>query len=123
MRKFLTGLLLVGLLALVMVGYVACVSTSSMVLDPTATHYPPTNPYYIKVFLDANDIPGEYEKLAVCKADGAPLASEDSVLSELKSEAAKVGANAIILTKQESDDVGSIYGREKHWECIAIRVK
>jgi hypothetical protein len=123
MKKKMIGLLGALLLAMA-TGTVACLTAESMMLD-TSTYHAPVDPSLVRVYLDVNDIPGEYVKIAVVKADSPAItdSSDNQMIWQMKVEAGRLGANGIILTVQNSQNMGLLVGTQKNWECIAIFIK
>jgi len=112
----------------------ACISTQAVLLDPSAKgKYPPVSWMDVKLYLDEKDVPGEYEKIGIIKAEGTEgFTTEEKMYAEMKKQAGLIGANGIILeSMKDPGDIermanalaggwglGSRKGR-----AIAIRVK
>lgn len=88
-----------SLLLLFFVFLFACISVNSIRLDETKTR-PPLTPDQVKVYLSEKDVPGKYEKVALINAKGNySVTNESKMINEMKKEAAKLGANGIIIEK------------------------
>jgi len=60
--------------------------------------YSPVPWQEVKVFLSEKDVTGEYEKIAIIKAEGKEgVTTEEQMLEQMKKKAGAVGADAIIL--------------------------
>jgi uncharacterized protein YbjQ (UPF0145 family) len=87
---------------------VACASSWHVL---TGTPRPPTSPSQVKVYSDA---PPTFEEIAVLKASRKSIFSSggerstDKVVERLKAEAAKVGANGLIIEGFDQTQTGSI---------------
>lgn len=66
----------------------------------TGTQRPATSPESVKILLEP---PAQYETIGIVSAEAYSAASgqmmQDNAVAELKIQAAKVGANAVILTE------------------------
>jgi hypothetical protein len=97
-------------LALLGMGLAAC-APSSHVLVGTA--HPPTSPSEVKLYLQP---PPTFEPIAILNASSNSMfgtggqGSVDKVIQRLKVEAAKVGANGIILEGMSDRETGSLGG-------------
>ena len=83
-----------------------CATGSSII---TGTKRPAINPSEVKIYLDA---PSQYENIGIIEVSIEVLfsrqAAQDKAMDELKSRAAKVGANGILLTNTGSQSVGTV---------------
>lgn len=72
-----------------------CATGSALV---TGTQRPATSPESVKILLDP---PAQYETIGIVSAEaydtGSDQTTQDNAVAEIKSQAAKVGANAVIL--------------------------
>jgi hypothetical protein len=97
-------------LALLGMGLAAC-APSSHVLVGTA--HPPISPSEVKLYLQP---PPTFEQIAILNASSNSMfgtggqGSVDKVIQRLKEEAAKVGANGIILEGMSDRETGSLGG-------------
>jgi hypothetical protein len=97
-------------LALLAMGLAAC-APSSHVLVGTA--HPPISPAEVKLYLQP---PPTFEQIAILNASSNSMfgtggqGSVDKVIQRLKEEAAKVGANGIILEGMSDRETGSLGG-------------
>lgn len=79
----------------------------------TDTVYPATNPQDVKVFFEQP--PVEFVKIGEVTADTSNTSMHSHVIERLKEMAAQMGADAIILRKEEKLEGYSEYGNtEKH---------
>jgi hypothetical protein len=116
----------VWLVVLVLLG--GCVSAQVISLGPD-TSYPPVPVSEVQVFLTEADVPGPFEKLALIKLSGdVDYTNDIKMVNKAKAEAAKIGANGIILgeTKEPSAGAkiaGEIFGvpSERKGQVVAIR--
>ena len=105
-----------------------CVSAQVISLGPK-TSYPPVPVSEVQVFLTEEDVPGPFEKLALIKLSGdVDYTNESEMVAKAKEEAAKIGANGIILgeTKEPSTGAkiaGEVFGvsAERKGQVVAIR--
>jgi hypothetical protein len=90
---------------------VACAAPSSHILVGPA--HPPISPTDVKIYLQP---PPTFEEIAVLNASADSMfgtggqASVDKVMQRLKEEAAKLGANGIILEGMSDQQTGSLGG-------------
>ena len=104
MFKIAIALLLIGVLF-------GCATGSAIV---TGKARPAISPSEVKIYLDP---PSQYETIGIVEASSdvefSSQAAQDRTISELKSQAAKIGANGIILLhsgEKSSDMVGFYSG-------------
>ena len=75
-------------------GLTSCVSVGKTVLMPDL---PPTSEESVRVFLPGDSVP-EHDRVAILTADFNDSMSDNSdVLNKLRKEAAKLGANGIVI--------------------------
>ena len=118
----------VGLLAVVALA--GCISTNAVRLG-TPTQYPPVRPEEVQVFLEEEDVKGEFDKIAIVNAEGNySYANDERMIEAMKKKAAKLGANAIIIgefkdpsTVEKIADAVVGVGGEKTAKVLAIRLK
>ena len=83
-----------------------CVTGSSIITGMTR---PAINPSDVKIYLDP---PEQYESIGIIEVSSEILfsrqAAQNKVVDELKSRAAKVGANGVLLTNTGSQSVGIV---------------
>ena len=85
----------------VALGLTACVTVAKTVLMPDL---PPTSEEIVRVFLPGDTVP-EHDRVAILTADFNDSMSDNSdVLNKLRKEAAKLGANAIVIVGNEAED-------------------
>jgi hypothetical protein len=115
-------LVVVGL-ALIVSG---CVSAQITRLVPTI--YPPISPDQVTVLVDISELMTDtirYERLAVItmSGDGGGFTDQADMLSKAREEAAKIGANAIILGGYEQGDFDALTGASLANEGSAIAIR
>jgi len=85
---------------------ISCVSSSIIMTGKTR---PAITPSEVTLYIDP---PQKYETIAIIEASSdiefSRQAAQDRVLNELKSRAAKIGANGVLLTTTGSQNSGSI---------------
>ena len=75
-----------------------CVTTNALMLDPRA-HYPPVAPEDVVVYLTEQDVPYEYEAIALVHAKGDhEWTDERDMIEAMRERAAELGADAIVLS-------------------------
>jgi hypothetical protein len=88
----------------------SCVSTGTTVLNPAARR-PPVTPEKVVIYMSADKVQGKYEELAILSSQGAYTVAHDEVFYEsFRKEAAKVGANGVILSAIEDPTTGQKVG-------------
>lgn len=81
----------------------ACVSVNKSVLRPGL---PPVPMESVQVFFETDSIP-EYTRVAILNAKGSSgFTNEGQMIDKLRKEAAKLGANAIILSGMKEPGAG-----------------
>ncbi len=107
--------------------WTACVKTDVVILDPTVK-YEPVSPDSVRVFLTADDVPGEYQRVAQidayqegdCSGWGCP--DRDDMIAELRKKAGEVGCNGIVLDPIDPA-TPELQRRETALRVLAIRWK
>lgn len=75
-----------------------CVTTSAVRFDSVTQQYPEVERDSVKVYATLEDVPEEFERVAMIDAEGEHRwTSRDGMLNAMKAKAGEVGANAIIL--------------------------
>lgn len=113
------------LAAVVLVG---CVNTSATMLSSKT--YPALTPEEVTIYLDQDDIPGEFERVAILNATGSTgWSNERQMYKALRKRAAKVGANGILHAELDEPSTGAKIagavfgtGSNRKAEMIAIYV-
>ena len=123
------NLLLVFVIALTAIG---CVSAKATLLNPDV-QFDPVPWGEVRVYLSAEDVPGEFTKIAILKSEGKEvMTTEKQMLEKMRKKAGEVGANGIILQgiKQPGDldrmadeATGGLGFGSRQISAIAIRVK
>jgi hypothetical protein len=95
-RRSTGGILALGLLLS------ACVSVKAF-RTGTGVAYPPTRPDAVLVFFSAEDVNRPFEVIGEILAEGSSGwgANDGSLVSKAQQAAAKLGAHAIIVTKEK----------------------
>lgn len=108
----------------------ACVSVSASRLG-AGTVYPPVEKGQVLVYQTEDDVPGEYEKVALLYVSGdANSVSHRQMIESARKKAGRLGANAIVLAEFEdpkfSTRVASVIFDvpiERRTQMLAIRVQ
>jgi hypothetical protein len=83
----------------------ACVHTNATVLNKSLTR-PPIAKDAVIIYSSADKVPGKYDEVAVLNSKGdESMTDERKMYESMRSEAAKLGANGVIL--QETKDPGT----------------
>ena len=83
----------------------ACVHTNATVLNKSLTR-PPISKDAVVIYSSAEKVPGKYDEVALLNSRGdAGSTDERKMYESMRSEAAKLGANGVIL--QETKDPGT----------------
>ena len=86
---------------------VACVSTSTVMLGEPR-QYPAVDPSQVAVFMSEEDVPGDFTKIAYISAEGAHgWTSQRGMVEKVQREAAKLGANGVIVNAIDEPSAGS----------------
>ena len=126
-RRRMTKRALTVTLALVLT---ACVSVGKTVLMPDLA---PINEENVRVFLPGDAVP-RHDRVAILTADFNDSMSDDSdVLNKLRKEAAKLGANGIVIVGSETESdatrvartltLGADYGGRGKTQAFAILLR
>lgn len=107
----------------------SCVSTNMIRLG-AGSQYDPVPVETVAVYRTADQVPGKYEELALLNSKGASgWTNEAQMLKSMRNEAAKIGANGIVLDAMSEPGAGAkvaaaIFGTsaERKGRAIAIRV-
>ena len=117
---------LVALLAPLLLG--ACVQTSATMLSSKT--FPPLSPEEVTIYVSEEDIPAEYEKVAIINATGSSSYTNEAQLYEaVRKRAAKIGANGVLLSEIKEPGTGAKvaaavfgYDTQRKSQMIAIYV-
>ena len=89
---------------------ISCVSTGTTMLNPSAKR-PPIAPQQVVLYTTADKVPGKYEEVAVLTSQGDyTFAGDDKFYESFRQEAAKIGANGVILSAIEDPTTGQKVG-------------
>jgi len=101
---------LIALATMLALGLAACTPSSHIVVG---TVRPPISPSEVKIYLQP---PPAFDEVAILNASAASMfgtggqSTVDKVIQRLKEEAAKLGANGIILEGMSDQQTGSLGG-------------
>lgn len=106
----------------------ACTSTGAVLLD--AGPGPARHPDQVRVFLHEEDVPGEYEQIAlVTSKSDASWTDETDLIRAMQRRAARLGADAIIVgdirepsTLERVAEVFTEYEAPRRGRSVAIRL-
>lgn len=112
-------------LALFLVG---CVNTSATMLSGKT--YSELSPEEVTIYLSEDDIPGEFERVAILNARGSTsMTNEQQMYKALRKRAAKIGANGILHAELDEPGTGAQIagavfgtGTSRKAEMVAIYV-
>jgi hypothetical protein len=121
-----TRSILLFLFALLLGG---CTSTGAVLLGGTGT-YPELDPSNVRVFLHEDEVPGEYERIALVTArSDAGWTDETDLIRAMRKRAARLGANGIIVgevrdptTLERVAEVLTEYEPQRRGRAVAIRL-
>lgn len=107
----------------------ACVSTNVTSLS-TGT-YPPLQPEQVVIYLQEEDVPGPYEKIALIHARGDYATTDErAMFKQVRKRAARLGANGVLLQRVKEPGTGEKVahhilgiGADRRGEMIAIWVE
>lgn len=87
-----------------------CVSTGTTLLNPSSRR-PPVTPEKVVIYTSAQRVPGKYEEVAVLTSQGDyTVAGDDKFYQSFRKEAAKIGANGVIISPIEDPTTGQKVG-------------
>lgn len=90
--KIVTKGILVTLMSFILV---SCVSTDATMLSSKT--FPPLTPEEVTIYLSEDDIPGEFERIAIINAKGdSGMTNERQMYDAVRKRAASVGANGVL---------------------------
>jgi hypothetical protein len=115
-------------LVLVALTVLGCVSAQVLRLGPPRT-FPPVAANEVQVFMTEADVKSPFEKLALIKLKGdSDYTNETMMVEKAKAEAAKIGANGIILGQTDEPSAGAkvagaLFGisTQRRGDIVAIR--
>lgn len=121
-------LLTVALASLILLS--GCISTSAVPLAGAGKHAPIPREF-VAIFASEGDIPGPYEKVAIIHARGSSQwTNENMMFGELQREAAKMGANGIVVggvvePSAGAKVAGAVFGvsPQRKGEVLAVRYR
>jgi len=88
----------------------SCVSTATTMLNP-ASKRPPITPDRVVIYTSKDNVPGKYEEVALLTSQGDYIvAGDDKFYQSFRQEAAKIGANGVIIAPIEDPTTGQKVG-------------
>lgn len=107
----------------------ACVSVNAVRLGPSGSR-PPVPAEDVVIYRTADQVPGEYEEIALLNAEGSSTwTNEANMIEAMRKKAGKMGANGIILDAISEPGAGAkvagaIFGVsvERKGKAVAIFV-
>lgn len=92
------------------------------------TVYPPNAPEEVTVLADISELMADtirYERLAIINlsGDGGGFTDQTDMLNKAREEAAKLGANAILLRGYTQGDYNALWGTQSDNEGSAIAIR
>ena len=82
-----------------------CVTTSVTQLDNTERE--PLTPEEVTIYLEEDDVPNEFDKVAVIDLSGASgWTDEEQIYEKAREEAAELGANGVLFDNMEEAGTG-----------------
>ncbi|HEV7571714.1 MAG TPA: hypothetical protein VGQ21_09465 [Thermoanaerobaculia bacterium] len=97
-------------IALICFLLVACVSTATTVLNP-AVKRPPITPDKVVIYMSSDKVPGKYDEIAILTSQGDySVAGDDKFYESFRKEAAKIGANGVIVSAISDPSTGQKVG-------------
>ena len=115
-------------LALLVAG---CVSTKAILVDPSASTYPPVAPNEVRIFTSEAELDSlTYVRVAIIEATGSgEYTSQTGMLEAMRKKAGALGANGVILPQINEPGAGAkvagaIFGvgTQRKGNAVAIRV-
>lgn len=109
--------------------FTACVSTNATVLNKSMTR-PPIPKDSVVIYTSADKVPGKYDEVAVLNSKGDEgMTDERKMYESMRSQAAKLGANGVILQETKDPGTGSKVAHvligtssNRHGKSVAIYV-
>ena len=118
----------IGWIILAALALSGCISTS--VTPLSGKTYPPVHEDEVAIYLTEEDIPGEYEKVAIIYAKGDYATTDEALMFKtVRKKAAKLGANGVLLQEVTEPSTGAKVaqhflgtGANRRGELVAIYV-
>jgi hypothetical protein len=116
------------LLLVVLAALSGCVQTRSTML--ASRTYPPLTPEEVTIYLTEDDIPGDFERIAILNSKGSTnMTNEQQLMRSVRQEAARIGANGVLYARPTEPSAGvqvaaAIFGvgTNRRSEMVAIFV-
>ncbi len=111
--------------------FIACVTTSATILDPSAQLYPPVSPDSVRIIVDESELDSlEYVRVAIINAKGSSTyTSTQGMHNAMRKKAGKLGCNAILMPQIKQPGAGAevaaaVLGTSatRRGEVIGIRI-
>lgn len=121
-------LIIATLLAVVALS--GCVTTNATMLGTASAQRAPVLPQNVALYRTADQVPGEYEEVALLNSSGSSTATDEAKMFEsMKEKAGEIGANGVILDSLSEPGAGAkvaaaIFGvsAERKGKAVAIYV-
>ena len=118
----------IGLIAVAAILLSGCITTS--VTPLSGKTYPPIHEDAVTIYLSEEDIPGDYEKVAIIYAKGDYASTDEAMMfKSVRKKAAKLGANGVLLQGVTEPSTGAKVaqaflgtGANRRGELVAIFV-
>jgi len=91
-------------LVLIATLFAGCVQASVTRLNDTTR--PPLQPSQVTIYLDEDDIEGDYEKMGLIDLSAMSGIKEEKIYKKAREEAAEIGANGVMLQNMEEAGTG-----------------
>jgi hypothetical protein len=89
---------------------VSCVSTNTTLLSPSSRR-PPVTPDKVVIYTSPDKVPGKYDEVAILSSEGDySFADAATFYESFRKEAAKIGANGVIIGQIEDPSTGQKVG-------------
>lgn len=93
--------------SLIFAAVTACVSTQAVRLGSGPVR-PPVPPDKVAIYLDAKQVPGKYDEVALLSSSGdAAMTNEEKMYKSMREKAGEMGANGVILEDVKEPGTGS----------------
>lgn len=119
-----------SLVAIVVLGFSlsGCIQTSHTMLG--SKEYPVLTPEEVTIYLSEEDIPGEWEKVAIINASGSTgYTNQQQMYEAVRKRAAQIGANGVLFQEIDEPSAGAKVagaflgtGTNRQVEMVAIYV-
>lgn len=106
----------------------ACVTAKVTRLGMSPTDYAPISPDEVTVLADISELEADtirYERIAIINMSGSGggWTDQDDMLKKARQEAAKLGANAVIISGYTQGDYNAFWGSSSQNEGSAMAIR